>query len=114
MLDNSDVINTEDSEEAMEEKEFFETKCLIVDNTVQLNQETMRTNRENTRDIINENIWNIADQRSVNDLLFESFGRPIMAKGLQDVLRAAAYDKKYGDFELEEEEQNQQQIPESM
>ena len=48
MLANSDVINTEDSEEAMEEKEFFETKCLIVDNTVQLNQEIMLTNREMT------------------------------------------------------------------
>ena len=113
MLANSYVINTEDSEEAMEEKEFFETKCLIFDNTVQLNQEIMRTNRENTRDIMNENLWNKPDQRSAKDLLFESFGRPIMAKGFQDALRAAAYDEKYGDFEFEEE-QNQQENPESM
>ena len=114
VLANSDVINTEDLEEAMEEKEFFETKCLVVDNTVQLSQEIMRTNRQNTRDIINKNIWNKRDQRSVKDLLFESFGRPIMSKGLRDGLRAAAYDEKYGDFEFEEEEQNQQENPESM
>jgi len=93
-------------------KKARKTKCLKVDNTVQLNQEIMRTNRENTRDIINENLWNKPDQRSVKDLLFESFGRPIMAKGLQDGLRAAAYDEKYGDFEFEEEEQNQQENPE--
>ena len=37
-----------------------------------------------------------------------------MAKGLQDGLHAAAYDEKYGDFEFEEEEQNQQENPESM
>ena len=95
-------------------KKARKTKCLKVDNTVQLNQEIMRTNRENTRDIMNENLWNKPDQRSVKDLLFESFGRPIMAKGLQDGLRAAAYDEKYGDFEFEEEEQNQQENPESM
>ena len=83
-------------------KKARKTKCLKVDNTVQLNQEIMRTNRENTRDIMNENLWNKPDQRSVKDLLFESFGRPIMAKGLQGGLRAAAYDEKYGDFELEE------------
>ena len=58
--------------------------------------------------------WNKPDQRSVKDLLFESFGRPTMAKGLQDGLHAAAYDEKYGDFEFEEEEQNQQENPESM
>ena len=83
-------------------KKARKTKCLKVDNTVQLNQEIMRTNRENTRDIMNENLWNKPDQRSVKDLLFESFGRPIMAKGLQGGLRAAAYDEKYGDFEFEE------------
>ena len=94
-------------------KKARKTKCLKVDNTVQLNQEIMRTNRENTRDIINENLWNKPDQRSVKDLLFESFGRPIMPKRLQDTLRAAAYDEKYGDFEFEGE-QNQQENPESM
>jgi len=93
-------------------KKARKTKCLKVDNTVQLNQEIMRTNRENTRDIMNENLWNKPDQRSVKDLLFESFGRPIMPKRLQDALRAAAYDEKYGDFEFEEEEQNQQENPE--
>ena len=72
----------------------------------------MRTNRENTADIINENIWNKSDQRSVEDLLFESFGRPIMAKDLQNELRSAAFDKKYGDFN-EGDEQNQQENPES-
>ena len=92
-------------------KKARKTKCLKVDNTVQLNQEIMRTNRENTRDIMNENLWNKPDQRSVKDLLFESFGRPIMPKRLQDALRAAAYDEKYGDFEFEEE-QNQQENPE--
>ena len=35
---------------------------------------------------------NDPDQRSVKDLLFESFSRPIMAKSLQNGLRAAAYD----------------------
>ena len=35
---------------------------------------------------------NDPDQRSVKDLLFKSFSRPIMARGLQDGLRAAAYD----------------------
>ena len=45
-------------------------------------------------------------------MLFESFGRPTMAKGLQDGLHAAAYDEKYGDFEFGEEEQNQQENPE--
>ena len=94
-------------------KNARKTKCLKVDNTVQLNQEIMRTNRENTRDIMNENLWNKPGQRSVKDLLFESFGRPIMPKRLQDTLRAAAYDEKYGDFEFEEE-QNQQENPESM
>jgi hypothetical protein len=49
---------------------------------VQLHEETMRANRANTRDIVNENLWIIPDQRSVEDLLFESFGRTIMAKGL--------------------------------
>ena len=33
-----------------------------------------------------------------------------MAKGLQDALRAAAFDKKYGDFEFEEEEEQQENI----
>ena len=95
-------------------KKARKNKCLKVDNTVQLNQEIMKTNRENTRDIINENLWNKPEQRSVKDLLFESFGRPRMAKGLRDGLRAAAFDEKYGDFEIEiEEEQNQQEIPES-
>ena len=72
----------------------------------------MRTNRENTADIINENIWNKSDKGSVEDLLFESFGRPIMAKDLQNELRAAAFDEKYGDFN-EGDEQNQQENPES-
>ena len=87
-------------------------KCLKIDNDVQLTQETMRTNRENTADIINVNIWNESDQCSVEDLLFESFGRPIMAKDLQNELRAAAFDEKYGDFN-EGDEQNQQENPES-
>ena len=62
-------------------------KCLKVDNTVQLDQEIVRTNRENTRDIVNEHLCNKPDQRSVQThemklqtlgKLFESFGRPIM------------------------------------
>ena len=58
------------------------TKCLKIDNDVQLSQETMRTNRDNTSDIINENLWNrFDDQQLSEDLLFESFGRPTMAKG---------------------------------
>ena len=36
-----------------------------------------------------------------------------MAKGLQNGLRAAAFDEKYGDFIIEEEEQNCQENPES-
>ena len=72
----------------------------------------MRTNRENTADIINVNIWNESDQCSVEDMLFESFGRPLMAKDLQNELRAAAFDEKYGDFN-EGDEQNQQENPES-
>jgi len=37
-----------------------------------------------------------------------------VAKGLQNGLRAAAFDEKYGDFNIEqEEEQNQQENPES-
>ena len=35
-----------------------------------------------------------------------------MAKGLQDALRAAAFDKKYGDFNIEDEK-NQQENPAS-
>ena len=35
-----------------------------------------------------------------------------MVKGLKNGLRAAAFDEKYGDFN-EEEEQNQQENPES-
>jgi hypothetical protein len=69
-----------------------------------------RTNRENTRDIINRNVYFYHDQRSRNDLPFESFGRSTMAKVLKDELRAASFDKKYGDFEFEEK--NQQENPE--
>ena len=36
-----------------------------------------------------------------------------VAKGLQNGLRAAAFDEKYGDFNIEQEEQNQQENPES-
>ena len=95
-------------------KKARKDKCLKIDNDVQLSQETMRTNRDNTSDLINENLWNRFDdqQRSVEDLLFESFGRPIMAKDLQNELRAAAFDEKYGDFN-EGDEQNQQENPES-
>ena len=48
----------------------------------------MRTNRDNTDDLINKNLWNRFDdqQRSVEDLLFESFGRPKMAKGTVYIL----------------------------
>ena len=62
-------------------------KCLKVDNTVQLDQEIVRTNRENTRDIVNEHLCNKPDQRSVQThemklqtlaKLFESFGLPII------------------------------------
>ena len=88
-------------------------------NPKQLSSEIIRTNRENTRDIINENLLNVPepDQRSGKDLLFKSFCRPIMAECLRDGLRAAAYDslaydEKYGGFEFKEEEQNQQENPE--
>ena len=68
-------------------KKARKTKCLKVDNTVQLDQEIVRTNRENTRDIVNEHLCNKPDQRSVQThemklqtlaKLFESFGLPII------------------------------------
>ena len=63
-------------------KKTRKNKCLKDDNDVQLSQETMQSNRDNTCNIINENLWNRSDdQHSAEDLLFESFGRPIMAKG---------------------------------
>ena len=45
---------------------------------------------------------------------FPKTKKSLMSDWLQESESNSAYDEKYGDFEFEEEEQNQQENPESM
>ena len=116
-LDHALSLNTTNSSEhdrakkrKAKTKRIRKAKCPKVDTDVQIPMDTVRENLRTYKDWgRDEENWPVMEPKaSVNQL--ETFGRPKMQTGLQDVLRQAAFADKIEDMEIEQIEQENQQI----